>query len=567
MSCGSDTASTSFSSNKRMKIQSSADVSTSKSDEGDDKLCGICYSDNGVSIRGEIDCCNHYFCFVCIMEWAKHESRCPICRQRFSTIRRPPKPGVFPSFRVVKVPVRDQVYHHNGNVTTGPVDPYAQVQCCVCHGNGDDSLLLLCDLCDTGSHTYCVGLGYTVPEGDWFCHDCTVSWATSSDNGETDKSNVMPRAETSVSMFDILKEPNRQVVTRPRSPPSQQNQSFSPEMGARTLHRCRYVRRSIQALRENWNVIRNGSLGFCSTSRSDELISQRQNGKSNPLHSMPSVSQQHSPIQHGPSSSKLHDEGLKDVDKAWKMMNRARMMHRTQLGTSGVKKILENRRPSKLQVQEQRRVNTKKVIKHARDHSARQLPEYCELPFSGRVHSSSSIQSVSCHESGDKSFTKEQSTFNSRASFVGSAPSRGKCVETSSSGREVGNKSNRNQRLDEICKGGKTGKTDDAKNEIKSLVKLNLKVLSRDKKLGVDMFKEVGRCATHTILSACISEQQKSDIFSSSSVLKCNHSEGDVQPFHKSTLMPNSCRQCFYAFVNSVVNSIMLDKVGSARTL
>ena len=35
--------------------------------------------------------------------------------------------------------------------------------------------LLLCDLCDSAGHTYCVGLGAIVPEGDWFCHDCAIS--------------------------------------------------------------------------------------------------------------------------------------------------------------------------------------------------------------------------------------------------------------------------------------------------------------------------------------------------------------------------------------------------------
>ncbi|CAL5198038.1 unnamed protein product [Lathyrus oleraceus] len=84
-----------------------------KSDKENDKelddCCGICYVKCGVSIPGEIDSCNHYFCFVCTMEWVKHESRCPICRQRFSNVCRIPKLGVFSSSRNVKVPLLDQV--------------------------------------------------------------------------------------------------------------------------------------------------------------------------------------------------------------------------------------------------------------------------------------------------------------------------------------------------------------------------------------------------------------------------------------------------------------------------
>lgn len=71
--------------------------------------CGICLSEEGKSIRGYTDSCDHYFCFICIMEWAKVESRCPLCKRRFSAIRRPVKDGVFATERIVNVPIRDQV--------------------------------------------------------------------------------------------------------------------------------------------------------------------------------------------------------------------------------------------------------------------------------------------------------------------------------------------------------------------------------------------------------------------------------------------------------------------------
>lgn len=108
---------------KRLKAQnptpensSPPSFSTSKGKskvEFETNCCGICLSeaaqdDNSVS-RGCIDSCDHYFCFVCIMEWAKVESKCPICKRRFSTIRRPAKPPIFSSDRLVRVPVRDQV--------------------------------------------------------------------------------------------------------------------------------------------------------------------------------------------------------------------------------------------------------------------------------------------------------------------------------------------------------------------------------------------------------------------------------------------------------------------------
>lgn len=111
--------------NKRVKTLTlnSPESPPSSSDKGKSKLehsdceeeqecCGICLNESGdgtTIIRGCIDSCDHYFCFVCIIEWSKVESKCPMCKRRFSTIRRPPKPPVFPSERVVNVPVRDQV--------------------------------------------------------------------------------------------------------------------------------------------------------------------------------------------------------------------------------------------------------------------------------------------------------------------------------------------------------------------------------------------------------------------------------------------------------------------------
>lgn len=61
------------------------------------------------------------------------------------------------------------------------LDPYENVICIECHEGGDDNLMLLCDLCDSPAHTYCVGLGREVPEGNWYCDDCrTIALGSSS---------------------------------------------------------------------------------------------------------------------------------------------------------------------------------------------------------------------------------------------------------------------------------------------------------------------------------------------------------------------------------------------------
>ncbi|KAI4326588.1 hypothetical protein MLD38_031887 [Melastoma candidum] len=97
-------------------------------------------------MRGEIDSCNHYFCFVCIMEWAKVKSCYPACKRRFKKIVRPNNGGDFASERVVRVLARDQANPHH-------FDPYVDTRCGVCGGMQDECYLLLCNLCDRATHT------------------------------------------------------------------------------------------------------------------------------------------------------------------------------------------------------------------------------------------------------------------------------------------------------------------------------------------------------------------------------------------------------------------------------
>ncbi|KAF9587769.1 hypothetical protein IFM89_005501 [Coptis chinensis] len=97
-----------------------------------------------------------------------------------------------------------------------------------------------------------------------------------------------------------------------------------------------------------------------------------------------------------------------------------------------------------------------------------------------------------------------------------------------------------------------------AKCEVQSLVKLNLKLLSKDKRLGVDGFKEAARLATHTILAACGLEHKKSIVrpFPDS---VCRHNNQTKQ-LHMSNLMPSSCRECFYAFVKDTVKAVLSEQ-------
>ena len=59
---------------------------------------------------------------------------------------------------------------------TGGVNGAAErdaTACQVCRGAGDDSLMLLCDGCNDGYHTFCFDPPMkAIPEGQWFCPSC-----------------------------------------------------------------------------------------------------------------------------------------------------------------------------------------------------------------------------------------------------------------------------------------------------------------------------------------------------------------------------------------------------------
>ncbi|WOL06679.1 hypothetical protein Cni_G15413 [Canna indica] len=136
--------------------------------------CGICLSEEQKrTVQGKLDCCAHFFCFACIMEWSKVETRCPVCKRRFSTITKASQlDSEFGTKKVIRVQIRDQVYRPSEQEIRQMLDPYRSVVCTECQQGGDDSLMLLCDICDSCAHTYCVGLGREVPEGNWYCNCC-----------------------------------------------------------------------------------------------------------------------------------------------------------------------------------------------------------------------------------------------------------------------------------------------------------------------------------------------------------------------------------------------------------
>jgi hypothetical protein len=84
-------------------------------EEASKQICGICLSEEQrTTLQGLLNCCSHYFCFTCILEWSKAESRCPVCKRRFNTITVADEGSGLRS-TAIRVQKRDQVMVHSYN--------------------------------------------------------------------------------------------------------------------------------------------------------------------------------------------------------------------------------------------------------------------------------------------------------------------------------------------------------------------------------------------------------------------------------------------------------------------
>ena len=147
--------------------------------------CGICM--DIIIDRGVLDCCQHWFCFACIDNWATITNLCPLCQTEFQLITCVP---VYDTIGTSKVDEdsfpRDDDWSIEGkNNTLSFPSYYIDENAVIClDGDGckirsgsatitEDSNLdtsIACDSCDIWYHAFCVGFD---PEGtsedSWLC--------------------------------------------------------------------------------------------------------------------------------------------------------------------------------------------------------------------------------------------------------------------------------------------------------------------------------------------------------------------------------------------------------------
>lgn len=471
------------------------------------QVCGICLSEEDKRrLRGTLDCCSHYFCFNCIMEWAKVESRCPLCKQRFKTISKPARSTTGVDLRdvVIQVPERDQVYQPTEEELRSFLDPYENVICTECHQGGDDGLMLLCDLCDSSAHTYCVGLGREVPEGNWYCDGCrpVALGSTSSQapnlslDQRTPSNNLYSRTSPVVNLGGGL---DPISIPSPRAPFVQGLGNLSSPrvltrdalaaspvhgVGAPTLSGRRWIHRHIQ------NIL---SIGRTLATRNDGITTAN-SGIGFPN----SLTDQSREIAVQPARTR----------EAGMLQN-----------TFFEERVLDN---SSSSLQDGNLFHSRSD--HLRSHSV-------EEPTASTMDRSVNLTLWPEHLRINSITSREQPHQCSSRSNLGSdgfmAPSMP---------REEGDSSK-------------------AKEQLQVMVETHLKNLSRDTELGNGTITDIVRSSIHTILAACGLEHRRNEVHVVPPPLLCPHVE--VTSIGQRSLMEGCCSSCFDSFVKDVVKRIM----------
>ncbi|KAL3499212.1 hypothetical protein ACH5RR_038305 [Cinchona calisaya] len=150
--------------------------------------CGLCM--DIVIDRGVLDCCQHWFCFTCIDNWATITNLCPLCQNEFQLITCVPVYDTIGSNKNDEdsYPRDDDWCIEGENNTLSFPSYYIDENAVIClDGDGckirssyttvdaDTNLdtSIACDSCDIWYHAFCVGFD---PEGacenSWLCPRC-----------------------------------------------------------------------------------------------------------------------------------------------------------------------------------------------------------------------------------------------------------------------------------------------------------------------------------------------------------------------------------------------------------
>ncbi|KAL0454663.1 UNVERIFIED_CONTAM: hypothetical protein Slati_0805500 [Sesamum latifolium] len=448
------------------------------------------------------------------MEWSKVESRCPLCKQRFATITRTSRADGGRDLRhaVIPVPERDQVYQPSEEELRGYLDPYENVLCTECHQGADDALMLLCDLCDSPAHTYCVGLGREVPEGNWYCDSCRPTILASSnaqplnpipDHGANSNLSVgsLPtgtvRETFDLNELYVPETPLTQATGRSPSPRSSIGdvQAASPASGsgAYTLYERRRIQRQIHQLLNNRT---------------------RQLDQSNSMAPVPGISLFGAQIWCSGFVAPQHAVPVRVAPE--------NICRQGRLGNYTTPSL------------------------YSRDALSPVLTS-----LRGQVFHHQASTSTSTDRSGGELSHSEFSGTNSRIGQGFTQHQLRPCSSMSNTGVNAGRSPYpfREVSLSSL-----------EKEQVQSMVRSHLKSLSRNSDLGYVTFKHIARTSTHAILAAFGLEHRWNEVHPiQTRPLICDHF--DRSSSRQMRPIAGQCSSCFDRFVKNVVMEIMSTRV------
>lgn len=134
------------------------------------EVCSICMDELDATSFSRVNNCQHRFHFPCIVEWTSRTNRCPLCNASVQVV------SEVVSGEVARTKsCKDRVQTVDEYIDDAAVED-VEVVCMECGRDDDEHLLLMCEACDAGCHTYCCDPPLAaVPAEDWFCPTCAAS--------------------------------------------------------------------------------------------------------------------------------------------------------------------------------------------------------------------------------------------------------------------------------------------------------------------------------------------------------------------------------------------------------
>ena len=125
----------------------------------EDVTCGVCLdSVFEAEFVGRPDACAHLFCHGCVHTWFQKANSCPMCKAPAASLEKicPKTAKTLSRERVVQQAFKD--WQSQGAEARAYQQQLLLTVCAICNHGHNDGVLLLCDTCDRGYHTYCLGL-------------------------------------------------------------------------------------------------------------------------------------------------------------------------------------------------------------------------------------------------------------------------------------------------------------------------------------------------------------------------------------------------------------------------